>query len=130
MKYCQKEIRIAMIEADVSQVELADRVGYTPHHINRLLRQEHISKRTHDLIMQTIGKIKAERRAKAIEGALTRTEVFNYLGCLPRVGKILDALCGDEEPYFDRGTIDKYLDNNNEVDIIKIADTLAEAVIK
>ena len=130
MKYCQKEIRIAMIEADVSQVELAERTGYCTHHINLMLRKERISQRMHDLLMNAISEMKAEHRAKAIEDALTCKEVFDYLGSLPRVKKILEDLCGDEETYFDKHTIDEYLDTHDELDIISIADTLKHAMIK
>ena len=130
MYYTNKDIRIAMIEADVSQVELAKRIGYSPGHINKLIRQPHMKKETHNLMMQTIKEMEAEHRAKAIEGALTREEVFVYLGSLPRVNKILDALCEDEETYFNKEVIDEYLDKNDEFDTIGIANTLYHAIIK
>lgn len=130
MYYTNKDIRIAMIEADVTQVELAKRIGYTPRHLNRLLRQKHMNERTRSLMMQTISEIKTEHRAKAIEGAMTRKEVFVYLGSLPRVNKILDALCETEDTYFDKDVIDEYIDTHNEFDTVGITKTLSCAIIK
>ena len=131
MYYTNKDIRIAMIEADVSQVELAERMGYCIAHINRLLREEPMKEKIHDLIMRTLKEIKAENRAKAIEGAMTREEVSAYLGDLPRVNKMLDALCDDDvETYFNKEVIDEYLDTHDEFDTIRLATALNHAIIK
>ena len=60
MKYLNKDIRIAMIEADLSQKELAKRVGYTGHHINKLLNTWPIKPETKRLLMKAIEEAKNE----------------------------------------------------------------------
>ena len=61
MKYCQKEIRIAMIDADVTQTELAENAGYTIHYTNKLLNTEKISPITKKHLLQTIARLKEEK---------------------------------------------------------------------